>query len=563
MFEKIFDLQDNIIIITDLQKVVNANRAFFRFFSEYDNVEEFNKSINDIADIFVPLNEFGFIYKDIEKEPWNSKNFTWYEYVIFNAHKACRVSIKNSIFNIRVSIVNEKEYIINLSDITELVVFKNNLLEELESKNEELYKINSSLEGKLQEQVNELQRLNKELSTKVNKHEIDSAKIERNLINESKIELTSQMINMMAHQWRQPLTAINAYNQSIKLKKQKGKLNNDHLDKATDEIKNLVHSLDNNIKDFQDFFRHDNKKDKVSLNSVINRALSLISYAMSQNSIDIIFHQDIDIDLTIYANKLMQVFLEVLQNCEDVLIERKIESAKIEIKTIIENNFAIITIKDNGGGVDENIKNKIFEPYFSKKKNADRGMGLYMVKKILENSLAGEITVDNDLDGAIVSIKLPITLKNSEIETTVETSINEHTEEEFGELFENFNDSIENIQISKKINILDLFVIIEFLVWYEEFLKTYSNLSHFRTTIANFINYLKIYDNPEKLDKLETNREELFNILISMGDDLRNLYIKLSNNEDIYNLDNSLVSTFHQLFVILNKKDTTQRIEFF
>jgi signal transduction histidine kinase len=565
MFEKIFDLQDNIIIVTDLHKVNYANKSFFRFFSEYSSLDGFNDSISDIAEIFKPIDEFGFIYKDMLEQKWNKKNFTWYEYVIFNSDKTCRVSIKDSIFNIRVSLLNDKEYIINLSEITELVIFKNNLLQELEEKNSELHQINTSLEGKLQEQVKELQKLNKELESKVSKHEVDSAKIERKLINESKVELTTQMMKMLAHQWKQPLTAINAYNQSIKLKDDKDILNSEHIDRATTEIKVLVHSLTDRINDFEKFLKQDDIKENTKLTEIVNNAHSLIDYALSQNSIEFEYNSKYDLELDICPNKLMQVILEVLQNAQDILIERDVSSAKIEIESRLENSNAIIEIKDNGGGVDENLIDKIFEPYYTQKKKSSKGMGLYMAKKIIENSLDGTIDINNSDHGATISIKLPINIEE-EVETKelrVSQKVSKNIENEFVELFDNFNDSIENIQISTKINILDLFVIIEFLVWYEEFLRNYDSLSHFRATIANFINYLKIYNNPEKLEKLEANREELFNILLSMGDDLRILFMNLLKDEDIYNLDDSLVSTFHQLFLILNKKERNQQIEFF
>jgi signal transduction histidine kinase len=556
MTEKIFDLQDNIIIMTDLRTITYANKAFFRFFSEYNNIEEFNENIQDLSLLFKPVDQYGFIYKDMVEEKWNQKGYEWYEYVIFSANKICKVSIKDSIFSIKVSIYNERQYIITLSDISELVNFKNDLLKELQDKNDELYKINSSLEDKLQSKVNELQKLNKELEKRVTEQSSQNSQKDNIISQQSKFEIMGDLIDMLSHQWKQPITAISAHMQGFKLKKDKNLLTSEYIDDTTKDIVDLTKSLANTINDFKSFFKHSEKKEDFKLDFAIEKAHAFIDYSLVQNSINFEYKSNYDITVHTYISKFMQVMLDLFQNSKEILISRSIQNPKITVETTIDGEYACIVIKDNGGGIKDNILKDIFTKDISTK-----GLGLYMTKNIINEQLKGSIDATNGSDGAEFRIKIPMLFLKQDEESVQKTFCTN----EFDDLFESYNDSIENIQISAKINLLDLFVILEFLVWFEEFLKHSNKLNHFRASISNIINYLKVYDNPVKLEHLEANRDELFSILGSIGNDLKILFYNIKEEKDIYNLDKSLVASFHQLFLVLNKnkKEKSSSIEFF
>lgn len=558
MTDKIFDLQDNIIIVTDLHTIKYANRAFFRFFSEYSTIDDFNKNVSDISSLFEQVEQYGFIYKNMSSKDWNPKKFEWYEYVIFSANKICKVLIKDAIFNIKISIYNDNDYILTLSDITELVTFKNDLLSELQQKNIELEQKNSSLESTLQDKLEELQKLNKELEKILDEKVHENTTKDNLLTQQSKLEIMSQMITMLSHQWKQPLTAISAYMQGMKFKNDKNALTSDYIDEATADIVRLTKSLAETINDFQNFFKPDEKKEQVKLFDMIDKAHKLLEYTFIQNSIDFVYESKFDITLNIFPSKFLQVLLDIFQNSKDVLVSRMVNNPRLLVHVGIDHGSALILIKDNGGGIDEKIINKVFEPYFSTKNDHKRGLGLYMAHMIITQNLHGSIKAYNDNDGAVIAIKLPMVVEDKKSSHTVKVST-----DEFDDLFEGYNDGIENIQISAKISLLDLFVILEFFIWYEAFLKQTNKLNHFRASLSNIINYLRVYDNPAKLDLLEQHREELFNLLGSIGNDLKILFYSIVEDREIYNLDKSLVSSFHQLFVILHRKDKATHIEFF
>ena len=112
-----------------------------------------------------------------------------------------------------------------------------------------------------------------------------------------------------------------------------------------------------------------------------------------------------------YTTEIQQVILILLKNAEDALVDNEIENKTIEIITYKENDFAIIEIQDNAGGIASDIIYKIFDPYFSTKKAKEgTGIGLYMSKMIINDHCKGEITASNNQDGAIFKIKLPLNI---------------------------------------------------------------------------------------------------------------------------------------------------------
>jgi signal transduction histidine kinase len=226
-----------------------------------------------------------------------------------------------------------------------------------------------------------------------------------------------EMISMIAHQWRQPLSAIGNSVLGIQSKLSIGKF---ALDKKEDRIKFLefldkkhtniteyVHSLSETIDDFRNFFKPDKQKEKISLSSPINRALKIVETSMSSKNIDIDLDLQVEDELLIYQNEVMQVILNILKNSEDNFMEKNIDNPKIKISTSKENDSYIIEILDNGGGIPEDILPRIFDPYFSTKNEKNgTGLGLYMSKIIIEEHNNGELSAFNIDDGVCFRMEL-------------------------------------------------------------------------------------------------------------------------------------------------------------
>jgi len=120
---------------------------------------------------------------------------------------------------------------------------------------------------------------------------------------------------------------------------------------------------------------------------------------------------DIPIKITLVVGELSEVIINIINNACDALIENKIENPFIEINLTQENSNAIITIEDNAGGIPDDVMPKIFDEYFTTKpKDVGTGLGLHMSKKIICESLQGNIYAKNTNNGAKFFIELPLSL---------------------------------------------------------------------------------------------------------------------------------------------------------
>jgi len=276
-----------------------------------------------------------------------------------------------------------KDQIANLDKKIKEKTFK------LEESKEEIMLINSSLEQKVKEEV-----------------EKNRAK-EQKLIEQNKLAQMGEMLSMIAHQWRQPLTAISATSSAIELKANLNKLDKDTAIELSQNINKYTQHLSKTIDDFRNFFKKKKRKEIATLESIVEGTLLIAKPAIENKNIKITTSFTCNKEIESHPSEIKQVVLNLIQNATDALLETNPTSPTIEITTTCKEDKKILTIKDNGGGIPEKIIDKIFEPYFSTKfeKNGT-GLGLYMSKTIIEKHCGGELHVANDKDGAVFTIEI-------------------------------------------------------------------------------------------------------------------------------------------------------------
>ena len=220
---------------------------------------------------------------------------------------------------------------------------------------------------------------------------------EKLLYQQSKMAAMGEMLGNIAHQWRQPLSLISTVSTGIKLQKEMNVLVEDDLIKNMDAINHSSQYLSETIEDFRAFFDpKKNKESKFLISDAINKTLKLISSQFAAKEIEIIQNVK-DCNIISLENELIQVLVNIFNNSRDVLIKLEDKRRLIFINIDEKDNDLIIEIKDNGKGIDKNIIDRIFEPYFTTKhKSKGTGIGLYMSSEIIKKHLNGTLTVKNE-----------------------------------------------------------------------------------------------------------------------------------------------------------------------
>lgn len=228
------------------------------------------------------------------------------------------------------------------------------------------------------------------------------------LFEQSRLAQMGEMMAMIAHQWRQPLSAIAAVSGAITLKAKLNSLDIDTTIEFADKINSYTQHLSQTIDDFRAFAKSDKETKETNYTKMVQEVLEIVEPSINIKNIDLIKEFYCECSFNSYPREIKQVLLNIIKNAEDVLLEREVKKPYIKIETFEEDGNFILTISDNGGGVPDEIIRQIFDPYFSTKlEKHGTGLGLYMSKTIIEEHCNGQLTVANGEDGAVFSISLP------------------------------------------------------------------------------------------------------------------------------------------------------------
>ena len=211
---------------------------------------------------------------------------------------------------------------------------------------------------------------------------------------QSRLAQMGEMLSMIAHQWRQPLSAITATSGAISVKARLKKLDLDTAVELSNKIQKFSQHLSSTIDDFRDFFKANKIKKETNFKKITDDVLGIVKCALEDKKVEIVLDVKSYENFVSYENELKQVLLNLIKNSEDALMENKITKPTIAIE-ITEKRLSIF---DNAGGIKEEIIDKIFDPYFSTKSKKDgTGLGLYMSKIIVEEHCEGTLSVKNGI----------------------------------------------------------------------------------------------------------------------------------------------------------------------
>jgi PAS domain S-box-containing protein len=262
--------------------------------------------------------------------------------------------------------------------------------EALAGKRLELETLNQTLEQRIADAVGELR----------NKDQL--------MISQSRLAAMGEMISFIAHQWRAPLNNLGLVIQSVRQEYATGNLAPDQMARYVEKGMELINFMSDTIDDFRYFFRSDKMKKPFSVRESITRAMSLVQASLKDSNIAIAVDAEEDLQIDGYPNEYAQALLNLMGNARDALLERGVAEPLIRVRLFREQERAVVTVSDNGGGVDEAILDRIFEPYFTTKgESTGSGIGLFMARTIIEKNMAGRLTVRNIEGGAEFRIEVP------------------------------------------------------------------------------------------------------------------------------------------------------------
>ena len=270
----------------------------------------------------------------------------------------------------------------------------------------------------VEDKTKELKELNANLELKISQEVSKNRKKDIIMFQQARFASLGEMLNNIAHQWRQPLGSISMIIQSFQTKMRLNKLSLDFVEQKVADALLLAQNMSNTLDDFKNFFSPNKSKNSFFIKDCVENSIELSKYFLNKENIKVDLIVKKNVKIYSFENELSHVFLNIISNSKDALINNISKDNRV-IRVIVNSkkDFVFVNISDNGGGIPPLIMPKIFEPYYTTKyKSAGTGIGLYMSKQIIEKHIKGQISCKNieiiinnqKYDGTSFLIKIPI-----------------------------------------------------------------------------------------------------------------------------------------------------------
>jgi len=262
-------------------------------------------------------------------------------------------------------------------------------------------------EEALRESEQKYRQLSEALEQRVKEAVDELRQKDKILILQGRQAVMGEMINNIAHQWRQPLNMLALLVQDLQITQKQGHLSEEFLQANVKRTLEIIRQMSKTIDDFRYFFQPDKVKVEFRVSEPMEKALSLLEGSFQMHGIRIELLKTGEPTICGFLNEFIQVLLNILINARDALIANQPENPLVTVNMFAEGGKTVVSIADNAGGVPDNIKDKIFEPYFTTKgPEQGTGIGLFMCKTIIEKSMDGILTVRNVGKGAEFRIEV-------------------------------------------------------------------------------------------------------------------------------------------------------------
>ncbi len=255
----------------------------------------------------------------------------------------------------------------------------------------------------------EVENLNTTLEVRIKNAIEKEKKHQLIMLQQSRLAQMGEAISMIAHQWKQPLNTLVFLNSTIIAKYKNNTLTKEIMEQFEKRSSKIIFQMAKTVDNFRNFFKPEKEKTIFSLNDTISESIEILQPILDKNKITLIINLDNDTKILGYKNEFGQAIVNIINNSIDAFIQRDINNRKIIIKKYETANLSTIIIKDNAGGIKNDILPHIFEPYFTtKERSGGDGVGLYMTKLIIEKHMNGSINIENIENGIEIKITLGV-----------------------------------------------------------------------------------------------------------------------------------------------------------
>lgn len=261
---------------------------------------------------------------------------------------------------------------------------------------------------RVRQQEDELRQLKENLEQRVEEEIRKRAEKETMLEQQAKMAAMGEMMDAVAHQWKQPLNAISMLSDLLQSDYSDGNVDQDYIDDVSNTIEQQVEHMVSTLNEFRTFFRPNKTAEPFGLRRSLQGVQLLVKDEFLQNGITIDIDNQDEVIINGIENEFKHLILNIINNAKDAFNERRCKERNISIRFFKEDATVYIEIEDNAGGIPEQVINDIFKPNITTKpEDKGTGIGLYMSARIVEKH-QGKIMVNNSVQGALFTISMPL-----------------------------------------------------------------------------------------------------------------------------------------------------------
>lgn len=252
-----------------------------------------------------------------------------------------------------------------------------------------------------------LRKLNATLEQRVGEELARNREKDHLLIQQSRLAAMGEMVHNIAHQWRQPLNSLGLIVSNMRDDFRFNTLTPESMEQDVERVRQLLVRMSTTIDDFREFFRPDREETQFDVAEAAKQAISIIETTLKNNHIDLAVDMPSGLTVTGFHGQYAQAVLNLLANAKESILEKKVGNGQIRLRLEEREGNAVLSVEDNGGGIPEAVLPRLFEPYFTTKEQGS-GIGLYMVKMIVERNMHGNVAAANIENGARFTLHVPL-----------------------------------------------------------------------------------------------------------------------------------------------------------